>query len=76
MAIPFYRITFFFQRIYAKIKRVCFSSQSGPYVPMNKNYRQISNICRTLVDNEIVDHSVVDGASSVGAAPTTSSFST
>ena len=34
-------------------------------------YRQISNISRTLVGNKIVDHSDV-----VGAAPTTSSFST
>ena len=34
-------------------------------------YRQVSNIRRTLVGNKIVDHSDV-----VGAAPTTSSFST
>ena len=39
-------------------------------------YRETSNISCTLVDNEIVDHSDVVGASSVGAAPTTSSFST
>ena len=39
-------------------------------------YRQVSNISRTLVDNYIVDHSDVVGASPVGAAPTTSSFST
>ena len=38
--------------------------------------RQISNITRTSVSNEIVDHSDVVGASPVGAAPTTSSFST
>ena len=37
-------------------------------------YRQ--NIRRTLVGNKIVDHSDVVGASPVGAAPTTSSFST
>ena len=37
---------------------------------------QNSNIRRTLVGNEIVDHSDVVGASPVGAAPTTSSFST
>ena len=36
-------------------------------------YVQVSNIRRTLV---IVDHSDVVGASPVGAAPTTSSFST
>ena len=42
----------------------------------NIKYRQVSNIRRTLVGNEIVDHSDVVGASPVGAAPTTSSFST
>ena len=35
-----------------------------------------SNISRTLVGNKIVDNSDVVGASPVGAAPTTSSFST
>ena len=39
-------------------------------------YRQVSNIRHTLVGNWIVDHSDVVGASPVGAAPTTSSFST
>ena len=39
-------------------------------------YRKTSNISRTLVGNKIVDHSDVVGASPVGAAPTTSSFST
>ena len=39
-------------------------------------YRQVSNIKHTLIGNKIVDHSDVFGASSVGAAPTTSSFST
>ena len=39
-------------------------------------YRQISNINRPLAGNKIVDHSHVVGASPVGAAPTTSSFST
>ena len=42
----------------------------------NVDYRQTSNISRTLVGNKIVDHSAVVGASPVGAAPTTSSFST
>ena len=37
-------------------------------------YRKISNKKRTLVGNNIVDHSDVVGASPVGAAPTTSSF--
>ena len=39
-------------------------------------HRQVSNISRTLVGNEIVDHSDVFIASPVGAAPTTSSLST
>ena len=41
-----------------------------------KEYRQVSNIRRTLVGNKIVNHSDVVGVSPVGAAPTTSSFST
>ena len=45
-------------------------------LPYDLNYRQVSNIRRTLVGNKIVDHSGVVGASPVGAAPTTSSFST
>ena len=40
------------------------------------HYRKTSNISRTLKGNNIVDHSDVDGASPVGAAPTTSSFLT
>ena len=40
------------------------------------NYRKTPNISRTLVGNKIVDNSDVVGASPVGAAPTTSSFST
>ena len=47
----------------------------GDWMP-NYNYRQVSNIRRTLVGNWIVDHSHAVGASSVGAAPTTSSFFT
>ena len=45
-------------------------------VSSRDTYRKVSNIRRTLVDNKIVDHSDVVGASPVGAAPTTSSFST
>ena len=41
-----------------------------------EDYRKVSNIRRTQVGNKIVDHSDVVGASPVGAAPTTSSFST
>ena len=39
-------------------------------------YRKTYNISRTLVGNKIVDNSDIVGASPVGAAPTTSSFST
>ena len=39
-------------------------------------YRQVSNKTRNLVGNKIVDHSDVVGAAPVGAASTTSSFST
>ena len=41
-----------------------------------KMYCQVSYTRRTLEGNKIVDHSDVVGASPVGAAPTTSSFST
>ena len=39
-------------------------------------YCQTSNIGHALVGNKIVDHLDVAGASPIGAAPTTSSFST
>ena len=39
-------------------------------------YHIISNISRILVGNIIIDHSDVSGSSTVGAAPTTSSFPT
>ena len=39
-------------------------------------FRQTSNIRGALIGNTIVDHSDVVGASPVGAAATTSSFST
>ena len=39
-------------------------------------YHKTSYISHTLVGNEIVDNTDVVGASPVGAAPTTSSFST
>ena len=38
--------------------------------------RQIYNVSHTLIGNEFVDQSDVVGAPPVGAAPTTSSFST
>ena len=49
--------------------------QSQSALPVLR-YRQVCDIRRTLVGNKIVDHSDVVGASPVGAAPTTSSFST
>ena len=42
----------------------------------NLTYRQVYNIRLTSEGNKIADHSDVVGASPVGAAPTTSSFST
>ena len=45
-------------------------------IEWQSQYRQVSNIRPTLVANWIVDHSDVVGASPVGTAPTTSSFST
>ena len=42
----------------------------------HQDYRKTSNISRTFVGNNIVDNSDVVGAPPVGAAPTTSSFST
>ena len=42
----------------------------------DNKYGKTSNKRRTLAGNKIVDHSDVVGASPVGAAPTTSSFST
>ena len=50
------------------------------YISTNFNvypcYRKTSNISRISVGNTIVDNSDVVGALPVGAAPTTSSFST
>ena len=52
------------------------------YFGMKSSYRQVFNISCTfivhiiIIGNQIVDHSDVVGASLVGAAPTTSSFST
>ena len=52
-----------------------YSGSNTRMVDKNR-YRKIYNIRRTLVGYKIVDHSDVVGASPVGAAPTTSSFST
>ena len=48
----------------------------GDVVVIWKMHRPVSIVRRILVGNKIVDHSDVVGASPVGAAPTTSSFST
>ena len=45
-------------------------------ITYNVKYHKTSDISRTLFGNKIVDNSDVVGASPVGAAPTTSSFST
>ena len=41
-----------------------------------QTYHKTSNVRRILVGNEIIDHADEVGASPVGAASTTSSFST
>ena len=52
-------------------------TESAPrFLPCCLYYRKTSNISHTSVGNKIVDNSDVVGASPVGAAPTTSSFST
>ena len=54
-----------------------YRSRDVPLISLQMSLpRQVSNIRRTLVGNKIVDNSDVVGASPVGAAPTTSSFST
>ena len=53
----------------------CCCHSLGPLLLKEIN-RKVSNIRHTLAGNKIVDHSDVVGASPVGAAPTTSSFST
>ena len=55
---------------------VCLSLRVRRLCTIITIYRKISDISRALVNNEIVDHSNVVGASPVGAAPTASSFST
>ena len=45
------------------------------HLKIGHTYRKTSTISRTLVGNKIVDNSDAVGASPVGAAPTTSSFS-
>ena len=62
-----------------RFERISFMQQPSvvrflPYLA--QIYRKTSNISRTLIGNKIVDNSDLVGASPVGAAPTTSSFST
>ena len=45
-------------------------------IKLKSNFRKTSNISRTSVGNKIVDNSDAVGASPIGAAPTTPSFST
>ena len=52
------------------------SSKNAAPIYNHVYYRQVSNISRTLVGDQIVKHSDVVGASPVGADPDTSSFST
>ena len=52
------------------------TQQAKASATMSFTYHQVSNISGTLEGNKIVDHSDVVGASPVGAASTTSSFST
>ena len=63
-------------RIFQNSRRTLKSEQS---LLMTQHFlvpSSLSNIRRTLVGNYIFDRSDVVGASPVGAAPTTSSFST
>ena len=53
-----------------------FQSYFGSWGSLAMIYRKTSNIRCTLLGKKIVAHSDVVGASPVGAAPTTSSFST
>ena len=57
-------------KIVFNVQKLRFDWPHAPY------YRQISKTRRILVDNNIIDPSEIVGASTVGAAPTTSSFST
>ena len=67
-----------------RVHTCCYSKNTTHILPpidglmqkrRSSNNRQTSDIRRTFVGNKIVDHSDVVGASPVGAASTTSSFS-
>ena len=59
-----------------KNPNICYTGNQCYIDSYSFNYRKTSNMSRTLVGNNFVDHSDVVGASPVGAAPATSSFST
>ena len=62
-----------------RVPQVCTDDDMEHSAPLNASlymYCQTSDVSHTLVGNTIVDHSDVVGASPVGTAPTTSSFST
>ena len=65
-----------YHQVISSLQRYIYVRYSSPCNPWGRIYHQVSNIRITLVGNKIVDHSDVVGASPVGAAPTTSSFST
>ena len=68
---------FYSQRVSdAELKFCCGSKQKWLAELNTGNCRKYSNIRHPFVGNKIVDHTDVVGASPVGAAPTTSSFST
>ena len=46
------------------------------YIYNTDEYRKISNITRTLIGNQMVDHSDVVGTAPLGNVPTTPSFLT
>ena len=58
------------------MKKFLFYSLLQWHIVAILDYRQVSYISCTLAGYIIVDHSDVVGGSPVGAAPTTSSFST
>ena len=61
---------------YWYVYTVCVMIQLSRTDLYHDTFRKTSNISHTSVGNKIVDHSDAVGASPVGAAPTTSSFST
>ena len=69
------RILYFIIKVVV-ILSICIYTVLCEAVVNSGTHQQTSNVSRTLLGSKIVDHSDVVGASPVGAAPTTSSFST